>query len=103
MDNIPFKNNDIMKLGEKFGDDDKKKKRKQDIDYTDMRGRTYSGTKTKGLFGGSKIEVSHPNYGSLYIKERGNKMKVIERDTSGNVIYKDVVRPTRQKKKYLKN
>ena len=101
MDNIPFKNNDIMKLGKKFGDGDKNK-RKQDIYYTDVRGRTYSGTKKKGLFGGSKIEVSHPDYGSLYIKEKGNKMKVVERDTSGNVIYKDVVRPTKQKRKYLK-
>ena len=93
MDNIPFKNNDIMKLGEKFGDGRGKKKTVQ-VEYTiDDNDVSFEGTIKEGPRR-SVMKVSNPKYGSFVERKRFDKegdlkkKVIIDRDASGKVIQK---------------
>ena len=118
MDNIPFKNNDIMNLNGKFGGDDGKKNKKkkwEEVYYTPSPGKTYLDAKSKTTPRKDVLKASDERYGTVYKKTRydkhggvisdkdvitdpsGNKtivksnrkkIKVIEKDPSGKVISK---------------
>jgi len=93
MDNIPFKNKDIMKLDEKFGDGRGKKKTVQ-VEYgIDGQNVSFEGTIMENPRR-TVMKVSNPKYGSVVEREKfdkeGNLKKkvIIDRDASGKVIQK---------------
>lgn len=91
MDNIPFKNKDIMKLDEKFGNGRGKKKTVQ-VEYTiDGQNVPFEGTVKEGPRK-AVMKVSNPEYGSVRTVERfdkhGNltKQKIVDRDSTGKLL-----------------
>lgn len=90
MDNIPFKNKDIMKLDEKFGNG--RGKKTVQVEYgIDGQNVSFEGT-VKETPRKAVMKVSNPNYGSVKTVEKFDKQgvlksqKIVDRDKTGKVL-----------------